>query len=172
MKKVVAIDQDQVLADLLTVWLERYNQNYDDNLTNEDIESWSIDKYVKCGKKIYDYLDYDLFRNLPVIKHSQEVVKMLLEKYEVFITTTATTIPKTLNAKLEWLNEYFPFIPNSNIVLCGSKSIIKADLMIDDGIHNLESFDGWGLLFDAPHNRKETRFLRVRNWKEIGEILL
>lgn len=172
MRKIIAIDQDQVLADLLTVWLKRYNQDYNDNLDNDDIKSWNIDKYVKCGEKIFDYLDYDLFRNLPVIEHSQEVVKKLSEKYEVYVVTTATVIPKTLNAKIEWLNEHFPFIPNENIVLCGSKSIIKADIMIDDAVHNLENFDGWGLLFDAPHNRNENKFLRMNGWKEVEKLLL
>ncbi|NES53370.1 5'-3'-deoxyribonucleotidase, partial [Escherichia coli] len=68
--------------------------------------------------------------------------------------------------------EYFPFIPHSNVVLCGNKNIIKADIMIDDGIHNLESFEGMKILFDAPHNRNENRFIRVMNWEEIERKLL
>lgn len=57
-------------------------------------------------------------------------------------------------------------------MLCGNKNIIKADIMIDDGIHNLESFEGMKILFDAPHNRNENRFIRVMNWEEIERKLL
>ncbi|KIN27533.1 hypothetical protein B4072_2107 [Bacillus subtilis] len=100
------------------------------------------------------------------------MVKELMKKYEVYVVTTATNHPESLKAKLEWLTEHFSFIPHSNVVLCGNKSIIKADIMIDDGIHNLESFEGMKILFDAPHNRNDNRFIRVMNWEEIERKLL
>lgn len=174
MKRVVAVDQDQVLADLLTPLLSRYNALYKDSLKPEDIKSWDIDKYTKCGNAVYDLFDdYELFRWLPVIEHSQEVMKELNKKYDVYVVTSATSIKESLVAKVEWINEHFPFIPDSNIVLCGDKSIIHADIMIDDGIHNLRKFKGERkLLFDAPHNRNNDEFERVNNWLEIADLLL
>ncbi|PLR99524.1 5' nucleotidase, NT5C type [Bacillus sp. T33-2] len=172
MKKVIAIDMDQVLADLLHDWVAEINEYEGENLRTEDIECWDIFKYVKCGNKVYQYLTYDLFRHLPVIPDSQRVVKALMEKYDVYVVTTATNHPESLKAKVEWLKEHFDFMPMSNVVLCGDKSIIKADIMIDDGIHNLEQFGGQQLLFDAPHNRQETRFTRVRDWGQIEDLLL
>lgn len=176
MRKVIAIDQDQVLADLLSGWLDKYNQLYNDDLKPDDIKSWRLSDYVKdnCGNYVYKLLeDYDLFRNLPVIEHSQYVVERLNYRHDVYITTSATSIKGSLAAKVEWINEHFPFIPDSNIVLCGDKSIIHADIMIDDGIHNLRKFKGERkLLFDAPHNRNNNEFERVNNWLEIGDLLL
>jgi len=44
--------------------------------------------------------------------------------------------------------------------------------MIDDHAFNLETFDGEGILYSAPHNACETRFTRVNNWSEIHDLLL
>ncbi|MCD2506073.1 5' nucleotidase, NT5C type, partial [Staphylococcus aureus] len=90
----------------------------------KDILCWDIKKYTNTNNNVYRHLDYDLFRNLNVIEGSQRVTKELMKKYEVYVVTTATNHPDSLKAKLEWLTEYFPFIPHSNVVLCGNKNII------------------------------------------------
>ena len=172
MKKVIAIDMDDTIADLLFDWVGIVNKEENEQVLLSDIKCWNIDKYFKCNKKVFSYLKYDLFRNLSVIKGSQDVIKKLVDRYEVYIVTTATSHTHSLSAKVEWLKEHFDFIPTSNIVLCGNKSIIKADIMVDDGIHNLEVFEGRKLLFDAPHNRTCKKFERVVSWKEIEQLLL
>lgn len=172
MKKVLAIDMDGVLGNLVSPWVRRINESEGENVSANDIKSWNIGRYFSCGKRVYDYLSYDLFRNLPVIEDSQRVVEKLQDKFQVYIVTSATNNHDSLKAKMEWLEEHFPFIPASNIVLCGSKSIIKADYMIDDGIHNLEVFDGHGILFNASHNQQEDRFPRAMDWNEIEKMLL
>jgi len=174
MKKIIAIDMDDTIAKLVHDWIQTVNEYEGENVLMEDITCWNIDKYFKCKSKVYSYLNYDLFRNLPVIEESQRVIKELMNHYEVFIVTSATSYPDTLKAKVDWLEEHFSFISPNNIVLCGSKRIIKADIMIDDGVHNLETFDGMKILFDAPHNRdnKDERFSRVANWNQIEKLLI
>lgn len=56
--KIFAVDVDDVCLDLNSVWLEDYNQVYNDNLKTEDITDWIITKFVKpeCGNKIFDLL--------------------------------------------------------------------------------------------------------------------
>lgn len=172
MKKVIAIDMDDVLADLVSSWVEKVNTNEGCNVKTNEITTWNIHNNFKCGNKVYEYLNYDLFRNLPVIQDSQLVVSKLIEKYDVYIVTSATKYLDSLKAKIEWLNENFPYIDSSKIVLCGNKSIIKADIMIDDGVHNLKVFEGKKLLFDGYHNRECNLYQRVHSWKEIEYILL
>lgn len=172
MSKIIAVDQDQVLADLFTPWVEAVNKNEKENVTHHDVKTWDICSYFKCGKKVYEYLTYELFRQLPVIEDSQSVMKKLMKEYEVYIVTSATSYPKTMLAKIEWLSDHFPFIPSSNIILCGNKKIIRADIMIDDGVHNLEHFDGRKILFDACHNKACNEFERVNSWKEVESKLL
>lgn len=169
-RKKIAIDMDDTIAYLVKDWVKAINEGENENV--EVVSNWDIASHFKCGKKVYNYLSYDLYRNLDVIEDSQETIKMLMQKYDVFIVTSATHYLDSLVSKVEWLKEHFPFIPLSNVVLCGDKSIINADIMIDDGVHNLETFKGIGLLFNADHNREDKKFRRVYNWKEIQEILL
>jgi len=169
-RKVIAIDMDDTLAGFLEGLVEVVNRLEGENVKVEDIKSWDMHKYFKCGHKIYNYLTYELFRDLRVFDDAIEVVKSLQESYDVFIVSSATSTPKSMLAKVEWLEEWFPFINKKNIVLCGDKSIIKADYMVDDGVHNLETFSGCSILYDAPHNQNENRFLRAYDWKDIERI--
>lgn len=171
-KQVIAIDMDDVLAELLNAWVDVVNKSEDDNVVASNIIGWNVDAHFKCGTKVYEYLSYDLYRNLPVMHESQRVVKALSEKYEIIIVTSATSYLDSLKAKVEWIHEHFDFIPLKNIILCGRKDFIKADIMIDDGVHNIETFDGRGLLFTAGHNLTETRFERVNGWLDVEQLLL
>src|SRR5260370_16889621 len=89
---------------------------------------------------------------------SQQIVKLLSERYEVFVTSAAMDHPNSFAAKYSWLKEHFPFIPDKRIVFCGDKSIIRADFMIDDNEQNLAAFTGKGFIFSAPHNLLHNTF--------------
>lgn len=173
MKKVLAIDMDGCIADLIPALTQVVNECEGDNVNANNINSWNLGRHFKCGSKVYEYMTYDLFRCLPVIENSQEIVKKLSDVFEIFIVTSATNNHDSLKAKMEWLEEYFPFIPASNIVLCGSKSIIKCDILIDDSPINLRDVkDSYGILFNAPHNQNENGLQRAMDWKDIEKILL
>jgi 5'-nucleotidase len=103
---------------------------------------------------------------------AQEVVSKLYEKYEIFVVSAATEFPNSLSEKLEWLEDYFPYIGWKHTVFCGHKWMIRADYIIDDHEKNLINFQGKGLLFDAVHNKHITDFQRVNSWKEIEGLLL
>jgi 5'(3')-deoxyribonucleotidase len=105
---------------------------------------------------------------------STEVVKELNKKYDLFIVSSAMEFPQSLPEKLEWLMEHFPFLQWQQLVFCGSKTIVKADIMIDDHFKNLDHFLGDTYLFTQPHNIfKETgRHRRVNDWNEIASLLL
>lgn len=112
------------------------------------------------------------FETLPVMPDSQHVVKQLNDQYEIFIVSAAMEFPQSLGEKYAWLQNHFPFLHWRQFVLCGSKSIIKADYMIDDHLKNLDFFDGKGLLFSAPHNLRIEGYHRLNNWKEVAEYFL
>jgi 5'(3')-deoxyribonucleotidase len=172
MRKKLAVDQDQVLADLTSAWIERYNRDYNDILTVEDVTEWELENLVKpeCGKKIYTYLDdQELFLNLPVIRGSQEVLEKLSFHFDIHIVTAVRNL-KNIEPKSEWLKKHFPFIPEERYVFTRDKSIVYADWLIDDKPKNLEGFQGMRLLFDALHNRQENRFIRMKDWYEIEKF--
>ena len=54
--------------------------------------------------------------------------------------------------QVKWLRENFPFIPTSQMVFCGDKNVVNADILVDDRSRHFAGFRGKGILFTAPHN--------------------
>lgn len=167
MRKKIALDMDEVIADVMPKFLGLYEQRFGKRIMETDL----------LGKKIYQLegamelretlFDKGFFRDLPIIEGAQEGVKKLMEDYDVYITTAAMEFRNSFEDKYDWLKEHFPFIHWRHIIFCGDKSIFNAEYMIDDHPRNLETFQGKGLLFSAAHNHGEQRFTRVNNWKEV-----
>ena len=71
MLKKIGIDLDSTLNNLDKVWLDRYNNDYNDNI--KEWSQWDMEKIVKpeCGKKIYNYLhEKNFFLNLDIQPNS------------------------------------------------------------------------------------------------------
>lgn len=172
--KRIAIDMDEVMADLVSKHLTVYNRDFSDNITLHDLRGTRLrDLRPHHQKEIYAYLRTpDFFRDLPVMEGSQEVIEALCSQYEVFITTAAMEVPTSFSAKYEWLREHFPFLSDMNYVFCGDKSIIRADYLIDDNVRHFKNFGGQGILFSAAHNITETGYVRVNNWYEVRDYFL
>jgi 5'(3')-deoxyribonucleotidase len=173
--KRFAIDMDEVMADTIAHFLEKYNNSFGCALTPLDFHGRPvfevIDEAHRIEARSYFHQE-DFFVDIPVMPDSPEVVHALMQRNEVFITTAAMDVPKSFNAKFHWLQRHFPFIPTSNIVFCGDKSIIAADYLIDDNVRQLGNFRGEGIIYTAPHNVHETRFRRVGSWRDVAAMFL
>lgn len=169
--KRIAIDMDEVIADFVSKQVRLYNEEHGTTITIEELKGNKLRHYRAEHKdKIIGYLQQPtFFRDLAVMKDSQEVIKELSERYEIYITTAAMEYPTSFTAKYEWLREHFPFLNDQNFVFCGNKKIINADYLIDDNIKHFPEFAGQPLLFTAPHNINETRYVRVNSWLEVRE---
>ena len=71
----------------------------------------------------------------------------------------------------------YPFLPSKNFIFTNDKSIIKADIRIDDKLGNLTS--GIKLLYPAHHNKdisdielSKKEIIRVNDWYNIEDILI
>ncbi|WP_220129540.1 5' nucleotidase, NT5C type [Thermaerobacillus caldiproteolyticus] len=172
--KRIAIDMDGVIADYLSKQLALFNRDHNENITVEDLKGKKlIELRPHLKDEIMNYLkEPSFFRDLEVMKDSQEVIKELSEHYEIFITTAAMEFPTSFTAKYEWLREHFSFLNDMNFVFCGDKSIINADYLIDDNVRHFKRFSGQGILFTSPHNVYETGYVRVNNWQEVRDYFL
>ena len=174
LKKRIAVDMDEVLADFSGTSLKLMNEHVGTNFTKRDLE----------GKKIMDLFPNDLeyffekiqerdyFRTFPVIEGSQEVLHRLSEHYEIMIATAAMEVPNSFDAKYDWLREHFPFLNPSLFVFCGDKKVIHADYLIDDNITQLTSFTGRGVMFEAPNNIHVEYDVKMKNWAEVEHYFL
>jgi 5'(3')-deoxyribonucleotidase len=98
------------------------------------------------------------------------MVEKLHNKYEVYIASAAQEFPYSLAHKNDWLDKYFPFIHWKRRIFCGDKSVLKADVLIDDNDFNLSDFDGRRIMFSASHNLNETKYERLENWLEAEKL--
>lgn len=165
---------DEVIADTIDHFAAVYKNKHD----------FDLRPHLSDGKEIREILPPELvptltkyvnergfFRNIPVIPGSQEVVKELMGKYDVYIVSAAMEFKNSLIDKYEWLSDHFPFIPWTHILFCGHK-IVNVDVIIDDRIRNFSGFDGRALLFSSPHNMLVEGYERVNNWTEVADKLL
>jgi len=170
----IAIDMDEVLADPVSKFIKLYNRDYGVPLDTIIDPGNEIYQHVpeQVNHKWFDYInEKGFFRDLPVIEGSVEALKKLQESHEIYIVSAATEFRNSLEDKIDWLEEHFPFIGWQNIVFCGDK-IIKADVLIDDRIKNFVGFEGRKLLFSSPHNMLINNYERVDTWEQVLEKLL
>jgi len=172
----ICVDMDEVMADTLAEFLRRYNAEFNESMTPDALSGkhpWQIVAPERHERLTAFFHELDFFENLPLMPGSQEVLEALSQRFEIFIGTSAMSVPNSLGAKYRWLQRYFPFIPTAHYVFCGDKSILRADYLIDDLPRNLTRFEGKRLLYTAPHNLglpdlAEKPFIRVNNWREVA----
>jgi 5'-nucleotidase len=167
----ICVDMDEVMADTLGEHLRRYNEATLEEIVLEDLWGKGLWDVVPVNRQelLRELLHAeDFFEDLPVMADAPEVLHDLASRFEVFIATQAMSVPNSFGPKYRWLQRHFPFLPPTQFVYCGDKSILRADYLIDDLPRNLLRFTGTGLLFSAPHNQAASGFTRVANWREVA----
>ena len=169
--KRILVDMDGVLADVYTRFFELHEQETGQRLSAKDVvgrlEAEAFPNQLKW------VATPGFFRSVPVMPGSREGLKLLNDKYNIIVISLATEFPQSLTDKQLWLHDFFPFINWQQMVFCGDKNIIKADIMIDDHLKNLDNFNGETFIFSQPHNMllNNSRHIRVNSWAEIEKLL-
>jgi len=171
MKQQILVDMDGVMAD---VYAQFIKMEYEE--TGNKIDISTLDG--KKEKEAFPHYDKHIntkgfFRTVPVMPGSIEVLKYLSEKYRILIVSSCTEYPDSPKEKIEWLNQYFPYISWERMIFCGDKDSIVGDIMIDDHADNLDVFDGKKILFTQPHNTeiKDSKYERADSWEQIKKML-
>ena len=170
----IAIDMDEVLADPIHKFIQLYHKDFNVplDLVQEPGKEFFHHIPSEINHKWFEYINQKgFFRDLPVMEGAVEAVKQLKKNNEIYIVSAAMEFRNSLEDKLDWLAEHFPFISWRNIMFCGDK-IINADVLIDDRAKNFIGFNGRKLLFSSPHNHLINEYERVNNWNEVLTKLL
>jgi len=163
---------DGVLADVYARLFDLHEKETGQNLTPEEIAGKLEEEAFPSQRRWVSQPGF--FRSLPVMKGSIETVQKLNSEYDIVVVSLATEFPNSLTDKILWLHDHFPFISWKQIVFCGDKSLVKADIMIDDHPKNLDVFPGKTYMFTQPLNLNihNSRHIRVSSWAEIEKILI
>jgi 5'-nucleotidase len=172
--KTLLIDMDSVIVDLMSEWCRRYNADYNDCLTPDQILTWDWPKYVKpeCGHRIYHYLDEPgIFSNLQPLPGAIEVLERLHRHFEVLIVTSSRR--SAFAQKEEWVEKHLPFIGTENLIFAHKKHKVCGDLLFDDAPHNLIAFirtGRIGVAMDYAYNR-QVDCPRVSDWHQFEKLV-
>jgi 5'(3')-deoxyribonucleotidase len=175
---IIVCDIDNIINNLAEKTIEIYNHRNNKNIKVSDIISYNF--YDCCSKEDADniiglFKDKKLWDSLNPLEGSQNGLKQLIKKgHSVYLATA--THPINFEWKIAWIKQYFPFIPEDNVIRIVDKSLLKADAIIDDCLDNLISSFAERICLDYPWNHNESKdyaysIRRAYNWSDIVNII-
>jgi 5'(3')-deoxyribonucleotidase len=178
----VLLDMDSTVYDLWDPWLEWYNRHYKDTLQLNCIDRWNWDELAKpeCGSKVYSFLHKKgMFSSLNMFPHAAENIRKV-HNWGIKQVFCSTIVGQTGAAeKLEAIKRDFPYLGKESLVLVGhDKSLVRGDVLVDDGPHNLEAFKQDGRLtvladmHGAPYCKFKEADIIMTNWRQYPSIIM
>ena len=174
----ILVDMDDTIERLLEELVNRANRKFHQHVAVEDVTDWSIAPAFEgiTKSQIMDAMnDEGFWMNVDPVPGAAEALKHFMDEgHEVYIVT-ATEMEHVTDKMRDLLFRCFPFLSWKQVVITRNKQLIRGDVLIDDGIHNLEGGDYAKILFTAPHNRyydaEANGMIRADSWDEIIGII-
>ena len=175
---IIVCDIDGILNNLAERAIEVYNSRSNKNIQISDIISYNF--YDCLPKEDADgivslFKEKSLWDSLKPLEGSQNGLKQLIKKGHRIYLATATD-PINFGWKMAWLKQYYPFLPEDNVIRIIDKGLLKADVLIDDCLDNLISSFADRVCLDHPWNHNELKdyaygIRRAYGWSDIVNII-
>lgn len=160
----VILDFDDVLNQCNATAIQEINRRYGTDYCLSDIHEWGP-VGTDLDKRIHLFKDPDFMRSIPLQEGAVEFVSELMKECEVFIATGVNL--ECAGVRVEEIIQNFP-IPPENILIGQRKDILYADVILDDGYHNLKNSNvRFPVLWDRPWNERFTGLPRVKSYAEF-----
>lgn len=173
----ILFDADDVAENLLNCWIKLINERYGTSVAFEDVRDWDMTLAFPTLTKqqIFGVLqDEALWQNLEPMPGSQRVLQKWFDQGHQLYMVTASDY-RTCKVKVERILEMFPFLDWEHIIFASNKQMIRGDILIDDGIHNLLEGKYFKILFDRPHNRgldiEKYGVHRASTWDDVDTMV-
>lgn len=169
----VLVDMDDTIENLIPAWVDWLNKLYGTSVHSDEITDWAIHRFFPSLPEdaVYAPLYNDKFWG--TVKPRQDAVhylsKLMDMGFDMYICTTSNY--QTIKSKLEYIiDRYFPFISWQRIINTHNKQLLSADILVDDGVHNLVGGSYKKILMTMPHNKaydtNNSDIVRVSDWEE------
>ena len=184
-RKIIVVDVDGVLCDLVGSAIPLINSLYDCNLKRTDIRMFEMDRIVGVkksdfNKEVFQRLDYS---KMQLIEGAVEGLAQLAIRFRIVV---ATSRPPDLYSKTKkWLvdkaltfHAFMSAQETDSTVAKKSDLYPMAEVVIDDDLREViaaSDFTKVICLLDAPWNHSinaQGRFLRCRDWNEIVDVCM
>lgn len=180
MKEKMLIDLDDTI--IVDSWKELTEEYLKKTI---DLDSLKPGTYVNSGLISPEFTKYFLEHNLydygKLDSYVVDSIKELSKRYDVYISSIFVTpgMPEISSIfakrKIDFLNEYFPFLGEDKFLILGSKNMIEVDISIGDSMSD-QIGKKQNFLLTRYHNMhiskeeiSKKNSIRVNSWKELME---
>ena len=177
--KIIYIDVDDTIEDLLLAWVNYLNNKYGLSVNVNDCKDWNLCLLfpMLTEKQITDALwDVELWKDVKPIEGADVYIKKLIDDgFDVYLATASHA--KYFNDKfVHVINKYFPFIAEDHIITIHSKQLLKGLVLVDDYIENLKDGEYYGILFTSYYNKNivasNYNVFRVTTWEQCYNLIV
>lgn len=174
----ILVDMDDTIEQLIQAWVDGVNREYRYSVNYEDVTQWDVSAAFPglSREQVYAIpMRRGFWKTVRPFPGAADALRRLMDAGHEILIVTATqfeSVPEKING---FLFEHFPFLHEDQVIITGKKQRIRGDILIDDGVHNLEGGDYYKILMTAPHNQtydaEANGMIRVHNWAEIEEVI-
>ena len=167
----IGLDVDDVLYDCNAYALEWLNraEGIEPPLRIYDIQSWGVGNHL-ADKRIRYFSDPEFVASQPILPGAQEFVRCLCDVAEVFFVSAVP--PACMSARALRLRQDFPEVPAENILLGTRKDLVRLDILLDDGAHNISHSPAtYPVLFRKPWNKHLSGLLSVNAYEDFLHLV-
>ena len=168
----IILDIDDTLCPLLEVVAnilrERHAGDPGWDISYEDFVAWDFLNFpLNVQAEIWEILKSDeIYEQQVPFPGAVELVEELQRRGHRVLIYSAVS-PNKMGIRAQTIMKYFP-VKEKDIVLGGNKDLMWADILLDDGLHNiLTSHCQYPILMRRPWNLKEKQVLSVTNYEEF-----
>lgn len=177
-KLKILIDMDETLNQMLPSFKRKavrlgFMENAD-----VEISTWGLENYMS-DDPFYDpeemvneiFCSKGFWYNLPIQLHARETMEKYQDKIDFYIATIPWwNSPTCLEEKKDWVRIHLPNFPIDHLIFCRDKSLLAADVMVDDSPRNLREFKATTVAMDYAYNRDIDTLYRVKDWYELDQL--
>ena len=167
----IGLDVDDVLYDCngyALEWLNR-DEGIEPPLRIYDIRGWGEGQSPVDGRIRY-FSDPTFVASQPILPGAKEFVRQLCAVAEVFFVSAVP--PACMSARAMRQRRDFPEVPAENILLGTRKDLVRLDILLDDGAHNIsQSPATYPVLLRKPWNTHLSGLLSVNTYADFLHLV-
>ncbi|MBE6690302.1 MAG: hypothetical protein E7590_03345 [Ruminococcaceae bacterium] len=167
----IGLDVDDVLYGCngyALEWLNR-EEGIEPPLCIYDIQSWGTGNSRADGRIRY-FSEPEFVASQPILPGAQDFVRRLCDMAEVFFVSAVP--PACMSARALRLRRDFPEVPAENILLGTRKDLVRLDILLDDGAHNISHSPAtYPVLFRKPWNTHLSGLLSVNTYEDFLHLV-
>ncbi len=177
----LGIDLDGVVANFTAGWIERYNRDFDESISVDQVTTWGAPKHITHFSTMGEFWRWvrfcgegaSLFRRLDLYPEALDSLRLFeADGHEIIIVTSKPQF--AVADTYAWIAEQK--LPATEVHIVDDKSEVSCELYVDDGPHNLERLvDGRPestiVRFVRPWNDPVDGVLDAHNWADVRQIV-